>query len=438
MRLSLATAACVVSFALLAGCSGSSMGSGSNLPSTVPQAGAPGHQMPAAHGPISHASMPHGKMNVLKGLKLQLAGKLPSPFTKKALKQIIKDMESGKRPHWKYNRVAPKHVGAWTLNDEFGYMLGLKSNLKKTVTAVDVEGNACYEPVTAKEDANDNVWISCVFDASFASGSAQEYNSSGRLLNVYDPGSGGGSGCQPSYYYCFSEGESFDEGQSSTTVWLANTFTELFYCPTSFDTCYYTISSGLYSFPLGSPSATPSSVDLYGTYDSANNIIYEVGYLDADPSNNVYFTYEGCENAYPYICGFGLDEYPSGGGQPQALIPPGGIGFWGGIYVSGGGSTLNVIDQEARTNTQYALPWTGTPENVLGPTPTNLFGLGDPIQGTFNANSSKMAIGDGYGWIDSGVVATNKWKAIANINCTDGCFGTTYQPSDRSASAHRR
>jgi hypothetical protein len=291
--------------------------------------------------------------------------------------------------------------------------------------------------VTAKEDANNNVWISCVFDSTFASGSAQQYNSVGRLLNVYDPGSGGSSGCQPSYYYCFSEGESFDEGQSSTSVWLANTFTELFYCPTSFYTCYEDISAGLYEYPLGNPSATPTSINLYDTQDSAGNYIYEVGYLDSDPSNNVYFTYEGCENAYPYTCGFGLDEYS--GGTPQALLSPGSIGFWGGVYVSGGGSVLNVIDQDTRENSQYTLPWTGTPFNILGPTPTNLFGLGDPIQGTFNASSSKMAIGDAYGWIDSGVVSTNKWKAIGNINCTDGCFGVTYQPSDRSAgSAHKR
>ena len=94
---------------------------------------------------------------------------------------------------------------------------------------------------------------------------------------------------------------------------------------------------------------------------------------------------------------------------------------------------LNVIDQDARENAQYSLPFSPSeaPFNILGPTPTNLFGFGDPIQGTFNSGSTKFAVGDAYGWIDSATVSTNSWKANANINCSDGCFGTTYQPSDR-------
>jgi hypothetical protein len=434
----LATAACVVSFALLAACSGSGQGA-SGVP-TVPTSGSASHQMPPAHQQISHMAMPHGKMNLIKAIKMQIAGKMPSPVQKEALKRILKSMESHNRPHWKYVHVAPKHIGAWVLNEAFNYMLGLKPNLKKTTTAVNLGDNGCYEPVTAKEDANNNVWVACAFDSSFAAPMAQQYNSVGRLLNSYDPGSGSSSGCQPSYYYCFSEGEGFDQGESSNKVWIANTFTELFYCPTSFYTCYEDVSAGLYNYPLGSPSATPTSINLYGTQDSSMNTIYEVGYLDVDSSNNVYFTYDGCEGAYPYFCGYGLDELKNGTGTPQALIAPGGIGFWGGVYVSNGGSTLNVIDQITRENSQYATnPWTGTPYNILGPTETNVFGLGDPIQGTFNADSSKMVIGDAYGWIDSGVTATNTWKTIANVNCSDGCFGATYQPSDRSASAaHKR
>jgi hypothetical protein len=435
MRLSLAAAACVVSFALLAGCSNSPQ-SVSTLPS-IPTSGSAAHNMPPAHQAVSHMAMPHGKMNMIKALKLQIEGKLPAAVPTKVLKKIYKAITTQKRPNWKYH---PSHVGAWTLNDAFGYMLGLKGNLKKTTTAVDVEANGCNAPVTAKEDANDHVWISCEYDESFTSGSAQEYNSVGRLLNVYDPGaSSTGSGCQPSYYYCFSEGLGFDEGQSSTNVWVGDTETILFYCPTSFYTCYEDVDSGLYEFPLGSPSATPTFINLYGTSDGNNNSIYYVGYLDVDPSNNVYFTYDGCENGYPYICGDGLAEYTNTG-QVQGLLPPGAIGFWGGVYVSGGGSTLNVIDQDTRENSQYALPMTygAAPYNVMGPTPTNIFGLGDPIQGTFNASYTKMAIGDAYGWIDTLPVPNGTGKAIPNINCTDGCFGTTYQPSDRSTGDHRR
>lgn len=435
MRLSLATAACVVSFALLAGCSGSPQGTA--LPGG-PSTGSASHQIPPQHQVISHNSLPHGKMNIIKALKMQLAGKLASPVSKEALKKIIKAMETQKRPHWKYNHVAPAHIGAWALNEAFGYMLGLKPNLKKTTTAVDLTSNGCEEPVTAKEDANNNVWVGCAYDGSFEGPVAQQYNSVGRLLNSYDTGTG--SACNPSWYYCFNEADGFDEGQSSNKVWVTQTQGELYYCPTSFDTCYEDLTAGLYNFPLGSPSASPTFINLYGT-EVGGYPIYAVGYADVDSSNNVYFTYEACTYFYESYCfevATGLAEYTSGG-SVVGLLPAGSIGFWGGVYVSGGGTVLNVIDQDSRENSQYSLPFTpsSAPFNILGPTATNLFGLGDPIQGTFNSTSSKMAVGDAYGWIDSGVVSTNTWKGVGNINCTDGCFGTTYQPSDRGATAAR-
>ena len=116
------------------------------------------------------------------------------------------------------------------------------------------------------------------------------------------------------------------------------------------------------------------------------------GYLDADASGDVYYTYNGCENASPNTCGYGLAEYAnatSPSGAQTVLLPPGSIGTFGGVTISNHGKTLNVIDQIARTVTQYALPWTGVPLRTLGPTMTPPFGVGDPVTGGFNRDDSK-------------------------------------------------
>lgn len=423
MRFSLVTAACAISCALLAGCSGSSQGQSALL--NLPSAGSAARgSLPPAHQQASRQAMPE---MMLKALKLQLAGKLPSPFTKAALRHIYKEVSTQKRPSYHLPRQA-NGVAAWAVDTPFGYMVGMKGNVKKLVTAVDVESNGCYEPLTVKEDAGNNAWVNCEINSQNTAGAAQEYSSTGALENTYSNPSVT-IPCQPSWTICQVSGYSFDEATNSQYVVVATTSASTFYCPVSFFYCYYDNNSGFSVWPAGNSTAVPTFVSLYEITDSAGNTIDNPGYLDMDSSNNVYFTYVGLSSAG--CSGYGLDVVPVTGGTPTALINPCGIGFWGGVYSAQNGAQINVIDQDTRSNYQYAIPWTGTPSKTLGPTMTNPFGYGDPIQGTFNAGSTKMAIGDSYGWIDAGTVSTNKWAAKSTTACTGGCSGVTYQPSDR-------
>lgn len=424
MRLSLAAASLAVSVALLAGCSSSSQGT-----SSLPGSGS-GSSQPMSHqgkgNPFNPAGI-KGKIDPMKLVKLQVAGKLPAPAVHKVMQNILKTLETKSRPNLKFHRNVS--VGAWALNNDYSYMLGLKKNLKKTVTAVNTESNGCYYPVTVKADSASNAWVGCEYNSDFAGAQAQEYNSSGTVTNTYS----WSASCPPSTYCYEAFGIGFDQGESTTTVVDGNTESFVYYCEETYPySCFEDEGAGFFTWPRGNPSATPTEINLYGVTDSGNNVIYEVGYLDVDPSGNVYFTYDGCENAYPYDCGFGLDQVSDTGGTPTALIYPGGIEFWGGVYVSNSGAALNVIDQELRTSTQYVLPYTGATNFTLGPTATNIFGSGDPIQGTFNSAGAAFAAGDAYGWIDKVTVSGDTSKAIANINCSDGCFGTTFKPSDRT------
>jgi hypothetical protein len=163
-------------------------------------------------------------------------------------------------------------------------------------------------------------------------------------------------------------------------------------------------------------------------------------YLDVDNSGNVYVSGDGCISSSD--CGVVVDEYTptsSGGYSVTNIVAPGYIGFAGGVYVSNGGTVLNLTDQIARTTTQYALPWTGTggvpptPLNIIGPTFTNLIGEGDPVSGGFNKNDTDLAEGDAYGWLDTCKVpgsGSSTCSAHANINFSEP-EGAAYTPSDK-------
>jgi hypothetical protein len=428
MRLSSATAASVaLAAALLAGCSASYPGT-----SAVPSSTSGFTQPMGAHGqrnPFDPAAF-RGKMTPLRLVKLQEAGKLAAPAKHKIMEQILKTIRTKERPQYRFHPNAA--VGAWALNNNFSYMLGFKKNLKKEVTAVNVESDGCYSPVTVKVDSNEDANVACELNSSFNGSAAQSYSSSGVLKNTY----AWSVSCPPSYDCEEAYGYGFDQGESSNYVFSGNTESEVEYCEEMYPyTCYFDEGAGFYYWPKGSPSASSTQINLYDIEDGGGNLIYEVGYFDVDKNNNIYFTYYGCEQAYPYNCGYGLDELANAtnpSSTPTELLGPGSIELWGGIYVSNGGATLNIIDQDLRTNSQYALPWTGSLVTSLGPTPTNIFGYGDPIQGTFNSGGSAMAIGDAYGWLDKIRVTGDVNKAIPGLNCTDGCFGTSYSPSDRT------
>jgi len=154
--------------------------------------------------------------------------------------------------------------------------------------------------------------------------------------------------------------------------------------------------------------------------------------MDVDLSGNLWFTFSGYDRS---SYGFGLGEISSPTKSPKLTIvePVGSYGFFGGVYASNSGKTLNVIDQKARTISQYHLPLAvgGAPFDVLGPTLQNAFGIGDPVSGGFNSAGTRMAIGDAGGWFDVGKVSSNAWSAVASPNFYSGIEGAAYTPSDK-------
>jgi hypothetical protein len=136
-------------------------------------------------------------------------------------------------------------------------------------------------------------------------------------------------------------------------------------------------------------------------------------------SSNIYFTYDGY-NETSDVSGYGLAEVQNYATSPTFvdLIPIGTLGFWGGVNVGKNASFVSVIDQDARTVTQYSLPWTGSILATLGPTALNAYGEGDPVSAGWSKNDKNVVAGDGYGWLDS-------------INCSYGCYGAAYSPSDK-------
>ena len=100
--------------------------------------------------------------------------------------------------------------------------------------------------------------------------------------------------------------------------------------------------------------------------------------------------------------------------------------------MSNDGSVLNVVDETARTISQYELPWIAneTPFKILGPTLTRM-GEGEPTSGGFDRGEKHLAIGDADGWIDIGNVASNRWSAAGNENLKHGNLGAAYVPSDK-------
>jgi hypothetical protein len=412
MRLSLATGIGVaLAAALFAGCSTSPQGT-----SAVPGSSTVGQTPMGTHG--GHYIHLKGKTSREQILRYEIAGKLPAPVRIDTLKWQLAHMKGQSAPRF---RITPNggKPAAWSSDVDFSYLIGLTKK-NKPVMAVNTANNGCYDPIVIKIDHSKNVWTSCEFNSAFEAGAAQEYSSAGSLKNTYNVGCP--SSIPPSEcYYFFSE--SFDQAENSSTVFAGLVYYE--YCNASF-LCTDVASGGFEYWPNGSPGnqATLLTSNLPGV------TVEDTGYFDVDASNNIYYTFDGCDNVYPYTCGYGLAEYAnatSPSGTQSVLLPPGSIGFWGGVSV--GGNTLSIIDQDTRMVTQYALPWTGSPMATWGPTAQNAFGLGDPVAGGYNAAGGKMLIGDGYGWLDA--LTSSGAKIDATPDCIDGCDGAGYTPSNR-------
>lgn len=376
----------------------------------------------AQHAGNPHWMYPTRKRSSLELLKLQADGKILSPVTQAAAKWEYKSVAGATR-----SPFHPIHTGKaptiWASSSGYSYLIGLNAR-NKTVVAIDTSANGCYNATSVKVDHQRNVWLACQLNSTFNSGASQEYSGSGTLLNTYN------AGCPsniPASSCALFFSSTVDQAESAQHVFVGLAFYAA--CDLSYN-CTTADGGGVEFWNQGDASAQPT----VSPFNLSGITLYGSGYLDVDASDDVYYTYDGCETGYPYTCGYGLAEYAnatSPSGTQTVLLPPGSIGLFGGVTISNHGTVLNVLDQNTRTITQYALPWTGTPLRTLGPTMTPSIGKGDPVTFGFNRYDSKMILGDAYGWLDGIRVKSDKARIHATAECSGGCDGAAYTPSDK-------
>jgi hypothetical protein len=395
---------CLAAVVALAGCAGLAN----------PQPSALGQQAPAQIMALKTGRTPS------RLLELQLEGKLPAPVPPAALRRQLQGL-AGPRP--RLASRASAQVAVWAADTNFDYLLGQNATGRKTVTAVDLSANSCYSPVALKVDHAQNVWVGCELTSlSGTNGALQEYNSAGVFQQRYLPS------CPSNVKGCASfSGYGYDSGiDPRGNVFASLNLYDIETCNSS---CTDNLGAGFEWWTKGNPSAAPRLISLG---DSCSPVC-GVGFMDVDASGNLWFTFSGYNASNMY--GFGLGEVttPTKNATFTIVEPIGTYGFFGGVYTTGAGLTLNVIDQQERTISQYHLPLSpsGTPFNVLGPTPQNAFGIGDPVSGGFNSTEKNIAIGDTGGWLDIGKVSSNAWSAVASFNFYSGLEGAAYTPSDK-------
>jgi hypothetical protein len=401
--------------ALLAGCSGPQ--GGQTIPSNASESGviaAPLHAEDTTHllaGGLSPTSL----------LEFQLEGRLPAPVLPDVLRRQLQQQHVP-RPHLAFNANAT--VGIWVSNTDFNYLIGQDASGTGTVTAIDGEQNGCYSPVAVKVDSARNLWVACELTSpSSTQGVLQEYGPAGKFRAAFSPK------CPSNVANCKSfMGYGWDSAVTPQRIVFASL--NLYSMQVCAASCTTALGAGFDWWPRGAgKNAKPKLISV----GSNCAPICGVGFMDLDKSGNIWFDFAGYNSSNTY--GFGLGEITNPTTDPVLKIvePIGTYGFFGGIDISNKGTTLNVIDQKARTVSQYHLPLAvnGKPFNVLGPAQTTVFGVGTPVSGTFNQDDTKMAVGDSGGWIDLGVTATNTWVTKSNLNFYSGLEGAAFTPSDK-------
>lgn len=353
----------------------------------------------------------------MKLLRLQAEGKLGGPVPRAVLQRQFQQLQ--KRPRLHVN-VRPD-VGAvriWSTMTPKNYLFGTGKGGKKVKVAYDTESSfGCGAPVGIKVDHSQNLWIGCETNSFTPYGTNMVVETGpygSEFYPVVCPLSGGPFHCEQ------VQATGFDAAVNSTYVFAP--MYGFFFDECVYSSCSNYSGTGFEYWPNGNPSATPGLIEL-------GPPVQNVYYADIDSSNNVYFDYYGCLSS---TCGFGLAELVNGGSYflPVFLEPPGTYEFGGGVYLSNGGSILNVIDQLTRLVYQYKLPITGgqSPFNISGPTGA---GAGDPVTGGFDSTSNRMAIGDASGWLDLGNIGTDHWAAKKAPQFTDALEGAAFTPSDK-------
>ena len=385
--------------ALLAGC---------GAPSQTSPAGLGAASNAYAFQPISLADIEKSRRSPIETLKLEIAGRIPSPLPREVLQRILTQIESGHRPHVHLDGTGK--VGLWAIEGFNNLIFGQNAKGDKTVTVINTLNNGCNEPFGSKVDHAENLWTAC-----------GSYDSGNGAIQEYEPGSNTpaatftepencGSGCT-------REANLLDVAiDTNGHVFGANPGSEI--CNPSCET------SGLLVWWNSNDPNSPTDIN--------DPDLTNADYIDVDTKGNLYVEGFGCIGS---DCGALLDEIGNATSKSPAitnLIPPS-SGATDGLYISNDGKVLNLIDGSTRTIAQYALPWISGEAafNTLGPTENNYFNDGYPINGGFGLKDKLMALGDAGGWIDIGKVSKNRWSMGGNVNLYPGLVDAAYVPSDK-------
>ena len=138
--------------------------------------------------------------------------------------------------------------------------------------------------------------------------------------------------------------------------------------------------------------------------------MYQGFFLDTDAAGNVYVDMlnESADRGETDEIADPLGSNPT---ITNLKINP---SYPGGVYVSNGGTVLNVVDQLRRTISRYTLP-SGPPLHHLGPLPENYEKSCNPIGLGFSLNDSDVAVADvACRALDRGIVVSNRFTALVS------------------------
>lgn len=359
---------------------------------------------------IDPADIANARTSRAEMLKLEIAGKIPTPIARRVLLRMLAAELSGRRPPLRFNSKAK--VGIWVIPACCGYVFGQNLTGGKTVTGIDAKANGCGGLSSLKVDHAENLWLACNYYGT-ENGGAQEYLPGSKTPSaIYQESVNCGSGCT---YESGVLDVAFD---SNGHVFASNAFSQ---------ECKSSCVQGVYPAFWWNESSPNSPGTAIADPNIANG-----DYLDVDFAGNLYLGGFGCLGSN---CGYLVDEISKPTSSPAItnLIAPGTLIYADALYISNHGKVLNLLDSNARTMAQYALPWipNQSPFAVLGPTPTNYYGQGYPLAGGFNPNSTRVVLADASGWLDIGSVPKNRWSLVTNENLFSGLLDAAYVPSDK-------
>jgi hypothetical protein len=426
MRFSFSAAACGVSIALLSGCSSSQ--SASALPSF-----GLAQSLALSDGFQGKAQFPPRGTSYEGMLQWFADGKMPGPAPRWFMKQWLHNFENRSSYHPYPAKKAGK-LALWAYIGQYNWLLGVTANGRQDVHAIDVRQNNCLSGAGMKVDRSGNAWVSCAdwYNGMDYNGSAEEYGTTGALLNTYLGACPSNlSGCQ--YWQAFG----YDVAPDGNGGVYVGDYVALPCVGSNPSNC--TTESGTGWEYFASPSSQPIYSNVIGNQPSgcASNCINvsQVFSFDVDSAGNVWTEFIGCEQYGSYICGVGIAEVSgvsSGNPSFSVVVAPGVLqgsidGIGGGIYLAG--STATVSDVYNQTVYEYTLPITpsSTP-SILGVTRENRQFCGNPVMGGFNASGSVYAVADLCGWVDT--LRNHKAGVLTNISFV-GITAAGYAPSNK-------